>query len=96
MAALADRALDLNPLRRGWHSSGVIRLRGGQPALPSRHMGRLEDARRVVAHLRTITPVVIPDARLLRNEEQREVFCQVCAWQPSRRHDQERPYASAR
>ena len=38
------------------------------------HLGRLEDAREVVARLRTITPVVRPDATYLRNPEQRELF----------------------
>jgi tetratricopeptide (TPR) repeat protein len=38
------------------------------------HMGRLEDAREVVARLRTITPVVRPDASYLRNPEHRELF----------------------
>jgi adenylate cyclase len=38
------------------------------------HMGRLDDAREIVKRLRAITPVVIPDARYLRNPEQRELF----------------------
>jgi len=38
------------------------------------HMGRLDDAREVVAQLRTITSVVIPDASYLRNTEHRELF----------------------
>jgi TolB-like protein/class 3 adenylate cyclase len=38
------------------------------------HMGRLEDAREVVARLRTITPVVRPDASYLRNPQHRELF----------------------
>ncbi len=38
------------------------------------HMGRLDDARDIVARLRAITPVVIPDASFLRNAEQRELF----------------------
>ena len=38
------------------------------------HMGRLEDAREVVARLRTITPLVRPDASYLRNPEHRELF----------------------
>jgi hypothetical protein len=37
-------------------------------------MGRLEDAREVVARLRAISSVVIPDASYLRNAEQRELF----------------------
>ena len=37
-------------------------------------MGRLADAREVVARLRAITPVVIPDASYLRNAEQRELY----------------------
>jgi TolB-like protein/class 3 adenylate cyclase len=37
-------------------------------------MGRLDDAREIVARLRTITPVVIPDASYLRNAEPRELF----------------------
>ena len=38
------------------------------------HMGRLDEAREVVARLRTITSVVIPSASHLRNPEQRELF----------------------
>jgi TolB-like protein/DNA-binding winged helix-turn-helix (wHTH) protein len=38
------------------------------------HMGRLDDAREVVARLRAITSVVIPDASYLRNAEHRELF----------------------
>jgi hypothetical protein len=38
------------------------------------HMGRLDDAREVVARLRAITPVVIPDASYLRNPEHRQLF----------------------
>ena len=38
------------------------------------HMGRLDDAREIVARLRAITPVVIPDASYLRNPEHRELF----------------------
>jgi hypothetical protein len=37
-------------------------------------MGRLDDAREVVAWLRAITPVVIPDASYLRKAEHRELF----------------------
>jgi adenylate cyclase len=37
-------------------------------------MGRLDDARKIVARLRAITPVVIPDASYLRNPEHREFF----------------------
>ena len=38
------------------------------------HMGRLDDARAIVARLRTIASVVIPDASFLRNAEHRELF----------------------
>ena len=38
------------------------------------HMGRLDDAREVIARLRAITPVAIPDASPLRNPEHRELF----------------------
>jgi adenylate cyclase len=38
------------------------------------HMGRLDEAREVVARLRAITPVVIPDAGFLRNPEHREFY----------------------
>jgi adenylate cyclase len=38
------------------------------------HMGRLDDAREIVARLRVVTPVVIPDASYLRNPEHRELF----------------------
>ena len=38
------------------------------------HLGRLDEAREVVVRLRTITPVVVPDAGYLRNPEHRELF----------------------
>jgi predicted Zn-dependent protease len=38
------------------------------------HMGRLDDARSVVARLRAITPVVIPDTSRLRKAEHRELL----------------------
>ena len=38
------------------------------------HMGRLDDAREIVARLRAITPVVIPDFSYLRNPDDRELF----------------------
>jgi adenylate cyclase len=38
------------------------------------HMGRLNDAREVVARLSGITPVVIPEASFLRKAEHRELF----------------------
>ncbi len=38
------------------------------------HMGRFDDAREIVARLRAITSVVIPDASYLRNAEYRELF----------------------
>jgi TolB-like protein/class 3 adenylate cyclase/predicted ATPase len=38
------------------------------------HMGRLAEAREIVRRLRTISSVVIPDARHLRNVEHREHF----------------------
>jgi tetratricopeptide (TPR) repeat protein len=37
-------------------------------------MGRLDDAREIVAQLRAITPAVIPDAGYLRNAEHRELL----------------------
>ena len=38
------------------------------------HMGRLDDTREIVARLRAITPVVVPDVGFLRNPEHRELF----------------------
>jgi adenylate cyclase len=38
------------------------------------HMDRIDNAREIVARLRAITPVVIPDASFLRNTEHRELF----------------------
>src|SRR5882757_6562141 len=37
-------------------------------------MGRLDDAREIIARLRAITPVVVPDVGFLRNPEHRELF----------------------
>ena len=38
------------------------------------HMGRLDEAREIVARLRAITPVVMPSATRLRNLEHRELY----------------------
>jgi len=38
------------------------------------HMGRLDDAQAIVARLRAISPVVVPDASFLRNPEHRALF----------------------
>jgi tetratricopeptide (TPR) repeat protein len=38
------------------------------------HMGRLADAREIIARLRVITPIVLPDASYLRKPEHRELF----------------------
>src|SRR5271170_4110891 len=38
------------------------------------HMGRLDDAQVIVARLRAISPVIIPDANYLRNAEHRELY----------------------
>jgi TolB-like protein len=38
------------------------------------HMGQFDDAQEIVARLRAISPVVIPDANYLRNAEQRELY----------------------
>jgi adenylate cyclase len=37
-------------------------------------MGRLDDAREIIARLRRITPAVMHDASYLRNPEHRELF----------------------
>jgi hypothetical protein len=37
-------------------------------------MGRLDEAREIVARLRVITPVVIPDASPFRNPEHHELY----------------------
>jgi hypothetical protein len=37
-------------------------------------MGRLDEARAIVAKLRTITPLVVPSAYQYRNPEDRELF----------------------
>jgi hypothetical protein len=37
-------------------------------------MDRLDDARDIIARLRHITSVAIPDANYLRNADQRELF----------------------
>ena len=38
------------------------------------HLGRLDDAREIIERLRAIPPVVMPDARQLRDLEQRELL----------------------
>jgi hypothetical protein len=37
-------------------------------------IGRLDEAREIVARLRTITSIVVPNASYLRNPEHRELF----------------------
>jgi hypothetical protein len=37
-------------------------------------MGRLDDAREVVARIRAITSAVMPDAGFLRDTQQRELY----------------------
>jgi len=37
-------------------------------------MGRLDEARAIVARLRAITPVVVPNSTPFRNPEDRELF----------------------
>jgi len=38
------------------------------------HMGRLDDARQIIARLRAVTPVVLESAMRYRNPEHRELF----------------------
>jgi TolB-like protein/class 3 adenylate cyclase/Tfp pilus assembly protein PilF len=38
------------------------------------HMGRLDEAREMVTRLRSLTSVIMPDARFIRNPEQRELW----------------------
>jgi adenylate cyclase len=38
------------------------------------HLGRLDDAREIVARLRALVPVVVPDANQFRNAEDRELL----------------------
>ena len=38
------------------------------------HMGRLDEARAIVARLRAITPLVVPSDLPFRNPEDRELF----------------------
>ena len=38
------------------------------------HMGHLDDARAIVARLRTITALVVPSAAQFRNPEDRELY----------------------
>jgi hypothetical protein len=38
------------------------------------HVGRLAEAREIITRLRSISPVVIPDASFLRNAEHRELL----------------------
>ena len=37
-------------------------------------MGRLDEAGAIVARLRAVTPLVVPDATQFRNPEDRELF----------------------
>jgi len=38
------------------------------------HMGRLDEAREVVARMRAVTSVIVPNASYLRNAEHRELY----------------------
>lgn len=38
------------------------------------HMGQLDEARKIVQQLRTLSPVVVPPAVPFRKEEDRELF----------------------
>ena len=38
------------------------------------HMGRLDEAREIIARLRAITSTVIPDVSYLRNAEHRDLY----------------------
>ena len=55
------------------------------------HMGRLDEARAIVARLRAITPLVVPSVLPWRNPEDLELFLWACAWQPVRRYEPEPP-----
>jgi adenylate cyclase len=44
------------------------------------HMGRLADAKQVVARLRSITSAVVSGADCFCNPEQREFYLSACAW----------------
>jgi hypothetical protein len=43
-------------------------------------MGRLDEARAVVARLRAITPMLIPEETNYRNPEHREIFLSGLRW----------------
>jgi hypothetical protein len=38
------------------------------------HMGQLNNAREILARLRNLTPIVLPNVSFLRNPDQRELF----------------------
>ena len=61
------------------------------------HMGRLDEARAIVARLRAITPLVVPSDLPLRNPEDRELSCRACGWRRARRDEPDPPvYIGAR
>jgi adenylate cyclase len=55
------------------------------------HMRRLDDAREIVARLRAISPVVIPDANYLRNAEHRELYLSGLRLAVGEQHEPEPP-----
>jgi hypothetical protein len=55
------------------------------------HMGRLDDARDIIAQLRAITPVVVPSIMLTATLSTAKFFCRACAWRPARRRSNDPP-----
>jgi adenylate cyclase len=48
------------------------------------HMGRLDEARAIVARLRAITPLIVPSDLPFRKSEDRELLLSGCAWRRAR------------
>ena len=55
------------------------------------HMGRLDEARAIVAQLRAITPLVVPSDLPFRNPEDRELFFRACGWRLAKGHEPDPP-----
>jgi hypothetical protein len=55
------------------------------------HMGRLDEAGAIVARLRAITPLVVPNDLPFAAPRTANCFCPACAWRPARRNEPDPP-----
>ena len=73
-ASKGHRAIPARQSRAGRATRPLVLPRLSAIAACYAHMGRIEAAREIVERLRTITPLVVPNATYVRNPEHRELF----------------------